>query len=727
MGKESSKKAGRNTLLIFNIFFTLLILFSYLMDSTLSKGWWIRAIENKWEDFRIYMPFYARAFSSAQQGDYTFWIGAKYNKPADPRISIAAVDGYTVKKYGYPFKRKFHAKLIDKLKAMGAGSIGLDVLFFDKDRDDPESDKLFVEAVKKAGNVSALVAMDTENNGIIYPIPGLGEASQYVSYPNVDYTLESNGQVRRVHLFDPEIPYESLKIKKRCKDECSGVNLPLLSAATYAIYDKTPLREMEQKFGRDPVYINFRYPVDRSFHPGWPEKERKGGDGKELSGSAVYRYLSVADILEDRLSLQEKAAVKNGIILVGSTALGAYDHYPSVFFPTWPGVEVHANVIDNLLNGDFLRPISRGWVVLLCVILMWLPFFMARMSIKVSTSVTVGTLMFLMIFNFALFINLYNMPYMTPAISLIIPFIFMTVYKAIMEGREKKWIKNTFGQYLSPKIVEVITKDPSKLSLGGEKRDMTAFFLDIAGFTTMSEKMTPEQLTKMLNNYLSGLTDVILKYDGVVDKYIGDCIMAFWNAPLDQKDHRKLACLAAVECMGEIARLNEELTEFTIKPSARIGLNSGPMVVGNMGSKTRLSYTVMGDSVNLASRLEGANKYFHSKIMVSEYTYEEAKNFIEARQLGQIRVVGKAIPVKVYEPLAHKGKLSAVNKKLLAAYNEGLELFYKGAYEKAGKAFEAALVAAPQDGPSRFYLELAEKYSSAVPGDWDGTFNLTSK
>ncbi|OGR58786.1 MAG: hypothetical protein A2X34_02830 [Elusimicrobia bacterium GWC2_51_8] len=632
-----------------------------------------------------------------------------------------------MKKYGYPFKRKYHAELIKRLSNMGAGAIGLDVLFFDKDREDPASDRVFVEAVKKAGNVSALVAMDTESNSIIYPIPGLGEASRYISYPNVDYTLESNGQVRRVYLFDPEISYDSLKIKKRCKDECAGINLPLLAAAAYSIYDKKPLHEMEQKFGRDTVYINFRYPVERSFHPGWPQKERKSADGKELTGSGVYRYLSVADILEGRLSPEEKAAVKNGVILVGSTALGAYDHYPSVFFPTWPGVEVHANVIDNLLNGDFLRSINRWWVVLLCVFLMWLPFFMARMSIKISTFVAVGTLALLMLLNFLFFFRLYNLPYLTPAISLIIPFLFMTVYKAIMEGREKKWIKNTFGQYLSPKVVEIITKDPSRLSLGGEKRDMTAFFLDIAGFTTMSEKMTPEQLTKMLNNYLSGLTDVILKHDGVVDKYIGDCIMAFWNAPLDQKDHRKLACLAAVDCMLEIDRLNTELTEFSIKPSARIGLNSGPMVVGNMGSKTRLSYTVMGDSVNLASRLEGANKYFHSKIMVSEYTYGEAKNFLEARQLGQIRVVGKAIPVKVYEPLARKGKLPAASKKLLEAYNEGFEEFYKGAYGKAHKAFEAALAAAPKDGPSRFYLELAEKYSAAVPGEWDGTFNMTSK
>ncbi|MBI4802888.1 MAG: CHASE2 domain-containing protein [Elusimicrobia bacterium] len=727
MKKSAVKNTGKKTLLIFNTVFMIFMLFSFLLDGILSKGWWIRSIENQWTDARIYLPKFVSVFFTTGAGDYRYGIGKTYNKEADPKISIIAIDGHTVKKYGYPFKRKYYARLIEKLTGLGAGSIGFDVMFFDKDREDPASDRLFVEAVKKAGNVAALVAMDAESGQLLYPITGLGEASRYISYPNVDNTLESNGQVRKVTLFNPEIAYKNLRIKSRCTSECESINLPLLAVATYAMHAKKPLPEIEKERGTDPVFINFRVPVDRPSHPGWPESERAGKKSEMQTTNSVYRYVSVADILENRLSKDEKAAIKDGVMLVGSTALGAFDHYPSVFFPTWPGVEVHANTIDNLRNGDFLKPVSSWLIFAICLLLMWLPAFMSRYSIKTTSFIMAGIVILLAVVNFALYLRLYNMAYLTIVISLMIPFLFMTVHKAIVEGREKKWIKNTFGQYLSPKIVEVITRDPSKLTLGGEKRDMTAFFLDIAGFTTMSEKMTPEQLTQMLNNYLSGFTDVILKHDGVVDKYIGDCIMAFWNAPLDQKDHRKLACLAAVDCMGEITRLNAELTQFNVKPSARIGLNSGPMVVGNMGSKMRLSYTVMGDSVNLASRLEGANKFFHSRIMASEYTYDEAKDFVEARSLGQIRVVGKAIPVKVYELLARKGGLDAKTAGLAAAYNEGLEHFYKSAYEKAQKAFKAALAVEPKDGPSAFYLELAEKYSEAAPGDWDGTFNLTSK
>jgi len=293
--------------------------------------------------------------------------------------------------------------------------------------------------------------------------------------------------------------------------------------------------------------------------------------------------------------------------------------------------------------------------------------------------------------------------------------------------RENKWIKNTFGQYLSPKVVEIITRDPSKLSLGGEKRDMTAFFLDLAGFTTMSEKLSPEELTAMLVEYLSAFTDVVLKHDGTVDKYIGDCVVAFWNAPLDQADHRKLGVMAAIDCQSALTRLNKELTQFTIKPKCRVGVNSGPMVVGNMGSRSRLSYTVMGDSVNMASRMEGANKFFGSKIMTSEMTFADLKDSFDHRYLGSIRVVGKAIPVKVYEPFARKGEAPPEVAAMLKHYEAGQEKFFKGDYAGSLQDFKEALAARPGDGPSQFYIETAQQFIKEPPKDWDKSFNLTSK
>ncbi|MBU2574812.1 MAG: adenylate/guanylate cyclase domain-containing protein [Elusimicrobia bacterium] len=719
MKQKTTGKNNKRTLYWFGFIFTMVMLGSGVIDSWLKGGWWIRPIENKWADMRIFLPQYLSFFS--KQVDFTSSIGRYYNRRADERVTIIAIDEHTVKGLGYPFKRKHYATLIEKLNKAGVKAIGVDVLLADSDRDDKASDQRMVNAVRKAGNVAVLVYVNPQTEQLQHPIKGLGEAAGIIAHPHVEGEMEASGQVRRVSLFSPKQNYTDLAIKTRCGKNCSGASLPLLAMGTYAIYKGVPLTELEKRYGTEPKRLNFRVPQDRPLHPAWAEEK------DDRMHSSVYRHISVRDIMEDKLSKEERTALNGGIALVGSTALGAFDHYPSPFYTAWPGVELHANVIDNILHDDFLKPVSGLLVTGLMVLAVWLPIMLAGYSIKVISLASAGFISALAGLNFILLIRLYDMPYLSIFIAMLVPFVFVTINKALIEGREKKWIKNTFGQYLSPKVVEVITKDPSKLTLGGEKRDMTAFFLDIAGFTTMSEKMTPEQLTTMLNNYLSGFTDVILKHDGVVDKYIGDCIMAFWNAPLDQKDHRKLACLAAVDCMGEIARLNTDLTQFTIKPSARIGLNSGPMVVGNMGSKMRLSYTVMGDSVNLASRLEGANKFFHSKIMASEYTYDEAKDVVEARSLGQIKVVGKAIPVKVYELLARKGGMDAKLAQLTDAYNEGLEHFYKGSYGKAQKAFKAALAVEPKDGPSAFYLELAEKYAAAAPKDWDGTFNLTSK
>ena len=710
-------KESKLYLVLFCGVFTLFMLLSFAFNSWLNTGWWIRSLDNKWSDFRRTIP---SLMSLDFEGNLMSGIGKYFNHEADPRISIAAIDEATVRKYSYPFKRKYYAQLLDKLSKAGVKAVGVDVLVFDTDRDDKASDQAMVDAVGRSGNVSILVAVDSLSGDVMYPIKGLGEAAKYLSHPHVERNMEANGEVRGLSFFSDNIFYNDLKLKTRCDKACAGVGLPLLAMATYATYAGKPLSELEAEYGTGAKITNFRIPKERIYHAGRSKDQQQ----KNIS---VYRHISVLDILEDKLSDEEKAALKGGIVLIGSTALGAYDHYPSPFFSSWPGVEIHANAIDNLLHKDFLHPVAVWLLVSVSVLLIWLPVLLFRYSIKVisvTSGVVVAVLMGISLYAMT---RLTDMPFLSLMVAMTVPFLFATTYKAFVEAREKRWIKNTFGQYLSPKVVDLITKDPSKLSLGGEKREMTAFFLDLEGFTTMSEKLSPDELTSMLNEYLSAFTDIILRHDGVVDKYIGDCIVAFWNAPLDQKDHRKLACLAAVECQAEIARLHAGLKQFSIKPRARIGVNSGPMVVGNMGSRSRLSYTVMGDSVNLASRLEGANKFFHSRIMTSGETFEGLKDIFDYRYLGSIRVVGKAIPVKVYEPFAVKGEAVPEVKAMLKPYQAGIEKFYKGDYAGSLTDFRAALAARPEDGPSKFYVETAEQYIKEPPKDWDQSFNLTSK
>ncbi|MDA8242994.1 MAG: adenylate/guanylate cyclase domain-containing protein [Elusimicrobia bacterium] len=661
---------------------------------------------------------------------YRFAFGKYITKQANPKISIAALDELTLQQYGWPVPRKYYGTLVEKLNKYGAKGILFDVIMSRTNQDKEADIRPFVDAVARSNDVATIIFFDMETMEMKPAIKGLSEASSIIAQPHVEMTMDVDGQVRRYRPFygvktivDDEVKFTSYAqaglTKTRLGKDFQNLPIPSIGIAGYSFYSGKHLSQLFMDY-RDDRILNYRNYVMSKLHPGWDK------DPKNIYMSS-YRHISFSDILSGRLSREEKEAIKGGIVLVGSTAVGAYDHVPAPFFKQFPGVEVHATFLDNAIAGDFLEKMNLLLVTLLVLGLPWVPLLLRKYSLPVLISVCLGILAVFGVGYIVLLANQVLMPFASISLALFLPFAYITVDKGLAEGREKKWIKGTFGQYLSPKVVELVTKDPSKLALGGEKRDMTAFFLDIAGFTTMSEKLAPEELTAMLTNYLSGLTEIILKHDGTVDKYIGDCIMAFWNAPLDQAEHRKLAILAAVDCQAEMTRLNEALTQYEIKPSCRVGVNSGPMVVGNMGSKTRLSYTIMGDSVNLASRLEGANKFFHSKIMTSEYTFEDIKEQFDYRFLGSIRVVGKAIPVKVYEPFARKGEAPADVQGMLKNYAAGIEKFYKGDYTGSVTDFKAALAARPGDGPSQYYIETAEAYAKAPPKDWDQSFNLTSK
>jgi len=220
----------------------------------------------------------------------------------------------------------------------------------------------------------------------------------------------------------------------------------------------------------------------------------------------------------------------------------------------------------------------------------------------------------------------------------------------LTEQQEKKYIRQTFSKFVSKTVVDELLKHPDKLKLGGDKKILTVLFSDIRSFTTISEKMTPEELVEHLNEYLQAMTELVFKYDGTLDKYVGDEIMAFWGAPIPQDNHALLACKCAVEMMQVLEQLNKRWVQMN-KPALHIGIgiNTGEMVVGNMGSASRMDYTLMGDNVNLGARLEGTNKQYGTGIIISEFTYEHVKDHVIARELDLVRVKGKQLPVKIYE------------------------------------------------------------------------------
>jgi adenylate cyclase len=292
------------------------------------------------------------------------------------------------------------------------------------------------------------------------------------------------------------------------------------------------------------------------------------------------------------------------------------------------------------------------------------------------------------------------------------------------EGRQKRYIKGAFSQYLSPTVIEELIAHPERLSLGGERRELTIFFSDVQGFTTISEALSPEDLTALLNEYLTAMVDIIQEEGGTIDKFEGDAIIAFWNAPLSLPDHAVRGVRAALRCHAKLGEMRPSIHARIGKNMfMRVGMNTGPAVVGNMGSKTRFDYTMLGDQVNLSARLEGINKQFGTYFMISASTREKIGGAFPTRELSRVAVVGRKEPVTVYEPMFPEE--FAARKATLEVFDRGLKEFYAGRFRDAQKIFEGI---APVDPPAASYLKkcqlLAE--SPLEPG-WNGVWVMTEK
>jgi adenylate cyclase len=299
-------------------------------------------------------------------------------------------------------------------------------------------------------------------------------------------------------------------------------------------------------------------------------------------------------------------------------------------------------------------------------------------------------------------------------------------YRFGVADKDKRFLRKSFALYLAPAVIERMMESEHPPVLGGESRVITVYFSDVAGFSSFSEKMSPAQLVALMNEYLSAMTDIIEEYGGFVDKYIGDAIVAVFGAPLDDPDHAANAVRAALACRARLEELNQSDTGFQgYKLGQRIGLNSGEALVGNIGSHRRFNYTVMGDMVNLASRLEGANKYFSTSIMASQETVERAGSGFTWRELDSIQVKGRAQPINIYEPLAKAGEETPQQKVHASAYAEGLAHWRKRDFLAAVKSFD---IVALTDPPSALFLKRAEEFVRDPPGpDWEPVNALEGK
>ena len=454
-----------------------------------------------------------------------------------------------------------------------------------------------------------------------------------------------------------------------------------------------------------------------------------------LGKDRTFENYSVADIMDGR----KDAELRGKIVLVGATAQGTFDQRITPLNKITSGVETHANVVENIVSGRFLR---RGLAVDLAEVALALlgalgfAFLFARVKVRHVLAVLAVCVVSVWTASSLAFWAGYEVFAALPLAELGSMFVLVTVYRYATEEKDKRQLRKAFQLYLNPEVMEEMLEQPQNLQLGGREADLTVLFSDIRGFTAIAEKLRPKELVQLLNEYLSPMTDIVFRKRGTLDKYIGDAVMAFFGAPVHTEVHAANGCDAALEMIEALQRLRQkwriESPSFP-EVDVGIGINSGPMVVGNMGSSQRFNYTVMGDNVNLASRLEGLNKEYGTQIVVTERTLSAARAALKddlaytVRELDWVQVQGKDEPVRIFE-LRGRGAPSTGELPLLNGYAQGLSLYRVGNFAEARLQFDSLLERLGRDGPSALMRSRCDRMLAQPPKkSWDGVFRMEHK
>jgi adenylate cyclase len=636
---------------------------------------------------------------------------------ASPKIVIVSIDEKSLggENLG-PFsqwKREYYAQAINALNGAGAAAIGIDVTLPDASAHGKSDDEALRDTLKKYDNV-VIAGRYYFDNGIRQtdlPNAAILEADPKIGWINVQ--LDDDGFVRTIPIFaatkDKILEAFSLQLA-RIYLKAEPVDYRVINDS-FHFSEKTVIPTMTKRDSNtnQDVYLMYvNYFAE-------PDKFTRISFADLLSGKLVDTYGNPIDF-------------KDKIALIGPTAIDLKDDYPTPVSQgvKMPGVEIHANNIQTIINGQFLRdqPVLSLWLTLLTLLIVNITLFSflkIRYTIPITALEIFGVLVAgIVLYEFRIFMNV-----VYPILLILLSFVGTYLLRFILEQKERKFVEGAFGHYVNKDVVRQIIKNPKALELGGAEKNITVFFSDIAGFTTISEKMGPVELVKFLNEYLQDMTEVILKYQGTLDKYEGDAIMAFWNAPIAINDHALNACLAALENQEHLAKLRKKWTAEG-KPAihARIGINTGNAVVGNMGSENRFNYTAMGDNVNLGSRLEGINKEYGTEIIISESVYNQVKEKLVCRELDLIRVKGKTVPVRILELV---GEVKKVNRDLLdrnARFYDALRDYRSKNFTSAKQKFEAL----KDDAPSRVFAKRCEDFiKNPPPAEWDGVWTYMTK
>ena len=656
-------------------------------------------------------------------------------------IVIVDLDGRSLSKLGkvYQWPRSYYTKVINYLNEGGAIMIGFDIIF-DKDIWRPDLDKIFVNTIQNSGNIyNALYLGGSDSTNFRYVMdkePEQFEASRfYYQLPQEDMDI-----IRSEERFDNEY-FELLNASRgvghvNFRADMDGIvrSIHLFSKFNDHLYPTLTFGMYMDAMGIDSMGINSNENKLMLFREGelLNDIPIDNNDNMQITyfgGYKTFRYVSFYDVLKQRIP---KEYFENKIILLGTSLAGLYDLRSVPMQPSFPGVEIHANIIYTLLTQQYIdkiSPLSSFLIIVLIGIFLGilLSFFGPILSIIFTIVFAFSYTLFA---GYLFFTDNYWIEMINPFLTILFTFTGVYLYRYATEEKNKRFIRTTFSHFVTKSVVDELLANPDKIKLGGEKKVCTVFFSDVAGFTTISEQLTPEELVHLLNEYLTQMTNIVFDYNGMLDKYEGDAIMAVFGAPIAKGNHAYEACVASLEMQEKLVHMRE-FWKKQGRPqlTVRCGVNTGPMVVGNMGSETRFDYTVMGDAVNLGARLEPANKEYSTEIMIGYETYKMAGDLIYTRQLDLLRVKGKTEPVKVYELLGTKEKgISSEMQGMIEHFQLGFDNYLKQNWDEAILQFNQSLKLKWNDGPSKRYVQRCELFKNNSPGDdWDGIWTMTTK
>jgi len=686
-------------------------------------------------------------------------------KDVDKQVVIVDIDEKSLEEIGqWPWNRNILAKINDVLfDHYQVKAIGYDIVFAEEDidegaklldsmargslQDDPafieeyhrvmpslQHDQRFAEALKDRKTVMGFVMdTDTIKGGLPKAITELDKntLNKLAIHKAKGYTANLNSLQKSAFsggffnnpLLDDDGVFRRVPLLQIYENELhESLALALTRAAT-----GSPAIEMVVETNQDSADLFLEWVTIGEI--AIPVDHRSGVLVPYIGKQKSFEYVSATDVLNKRV---DKNILNGKITLFGTSAPGLLDLRTIPLEPAYPGVEVHANIIQGILDGRILHApgYTKGFEFILITFLgIVLTFSLPMLSALYSTLIILGSIVLLIATNFYAWTSAQLvLPIAAPVLLVVLLFALQMTYGFFVESRGKRQLAHLFGQYVPPELVEEMSLKMEDINLDGEMREMSVLFSDVRGFTTISETLEPKELTDYINAFLTPITKVIHDDRGTIDKYMGDAVMAFWGAPLEDDQHALHALNAAIGIVERMKTLREEFAEkHWPEIYVGVGVNTGHMNVGNKGSEFRVDYTILGDAVNLGSRLEGLTKVYGVDIITSEFTKHAVPEY-EYRELDRVRVKGKDKPVSIFEPLGLLENISKADRKLLKQFHTGVKQFRAQNWDAAEREIFALSQLEPDRLIYKIYLDRIMFFRENPPGeDWDGSFTHTSK